>query len=289
MLRKWINLVLPLSLFFCIDPISALADEKVERIWEDEMVYYLVVDRFFNGEKNNDFNVNTKNASAYHGGDFQGIIEKLDYIRKMGFTTVCLDVIFDQSKYSQSGLYITDFYKPEEHYGTLDDFKQLIKEVHNRNMKVMIRFPLSFLSPSHPWIHDSNKQDWFDYEPVSENMGHGTVKLPKVVLNHDETAQYVLDVAKWWKEKTKLDGYFFYDIDQVPAKFWNRMIQELKTRDRNFYIVGELSKYNQDLLNTYIKFGFDSVLSQSTVSELQDAFEKPNQTLSNFSRKFEQG
>ena len=55
--------------------------------WQDEIIYFVFTDRFANGDKNNDFNVKN-DAWSYHGGDFQGLINKLDYIKDLGATTI---------------------------------------------------------------------------------------------------------------------------------------------------------------------------------------------------------
>ena len=56
--------------------------------WQDESIYYIMVDRFNDGDSKNEADVDTKNPLSFNGGDFQGIIDKLDYIKDMGFTAI---------------------------------------------------------------------------------------------------------------------------------------------------------------------------------------------------------
>ena len=61
--------------------------------WRDEVIYQLIVDRFHNGDINNDFNVDKRSMSRYHGGDWQGIIDKLDYLQALGVTTLWISPV----------------------------------------------------------------------------------------------------------------------------------------------------------------------------------------------------
>lgn len=138
----------------------------------------------------------------------------------MGFTTIRLGVIFDQRAYSRSGADTKDFYHPEEHYGTLNEFKQLVKEAHKREIKVMIDFPLT-ISPKHPWVKDPEKQNRFIIEDGNESNqeNNQSVTSPKLNMNDPETAQYVSKVAKWWLQETKIDGYFFHKLINFRKHF----------------------------------------------------------------------
>ncbi len=119
-------------------PIHTFADEKRE--WKDEVIYSIMIDRFNNGEPKNDKQLEFGNLEGYQGGDIRGIIKRLDYIKEMGFTTVMLSPLFESGKYD--GLDVRNFKKVNEHFGTDNDVKELVKEVHAKGMKVVFQFPL---------------------------------------------------------------------------------------------------------------------------------------------------
>ncbi|HFJ9463866.1 alpha-amylase family glycosyl hydrolase [Bacillus cereus] len=119
-------------------PIHTFADEKRE--WKDEVIYSIMIDRFNNGEPKNDKQLEVGNLEGYQGGDIRGIIKRLDYIKEMGFTTVMLSPLFESGKYD--GLDVRNFKKVNEHFGTDNDVKELVKEVHAKGMKVVFQFPL---------------------------------------------------------------------------------------------------------------------------------------------------
>ncbi|PEX92760.1 alpha-amylase [Bacillus cereus] len=119
-------------------PVHTFAEEKRE--WRDEVIYSIMIDRFNNGEPENDKQLDVGNLEGYQGGDIQGIIKRLDYIKEMGFTTVMLSPLFESEKYD--GLDVRNFQKVNEHFGTENDVKELVNEAHKKGMKVVFQFPL---------------------------------------------------------------------------------------------------------------------------------------------------
>ncbi|MBR4985924.1 MAG: hypothetical protein IKY83_09310 [Proteobacteria bacterium] len=111
--------------------------------WRDEVIYQLIVDRFNNGDINNDFNVDTRSLSRYHGGDWQGIIDKLDYLQALGVTTLWIsppvkNVEEDAGFASYHGYWTVDFLKHNPHFGDLATLRRLSDELHKRNMKLIL-------------------------------------------------------------------------------------------------------------------------------------------------------
>ncbi len=111
--------------------------------WRDEVIYQLIVDRFNNGDINNDFNVDTRSMSRYHGGDWQGIIDKLDYLQELGVTTLWIsppvkNVEEDADFASYHGYWTVDFIKHNPHFGDLATLRRLSNELHKRGMKLIL-------------------------------------------------------------------------------------------------------------------------------------------------------
>lgn len=204
MYKRLLCLLLVPVLFLYGIPVGAL--EKEERFWQDETVYSILVDRFHNGNTKNDYTVNVQDINSYNGGDFQGIIDKLDYLKEMGFTTISLSSIFDNEDNGYHGAWITDYYKPEEHFGSMKKFKQVVKEAHKRDLKVIIEFVADSVGPNHPWTKDLTKKEWF-------------TTAPKLNHTNDEVKQYLIDAAKWWMTETNIDGYYINHVNDVPKEF----------------------------------------------------------------------
>ncbi len=111
--------------------------------WRDQVIYQIVVDRFYDGDPNNNFNVEPSVPGKYHGGDWQGIIDKLDYLQDLGVTTLWISPVVknveeDAGFASYHGYWTQDFLRPNAHFGDLTKLRELIDAAHERNMLVIL-------------------------------------------------------------------------------------------------------------------------------------------------------
>lgn len=283
---KKITLFLTILLLFSTVPAHA-AVKKENRLWQDESIYSIMVDRFSNGDTKNDFEVNTKDPLAYNGGDLQGIIDKLDYIHDMGFTTIRLTPIFDNAKNGYHGYWVNDFYKIDEHFGSIKTFQDLVKEAHKRKMKVVIDFVANNVAPSNPLVSDSSKSNWFherkeigdgDNQQQLENGWKND--LPDLNQDNPEVKKYLIDAAKWWINKTNIDGYSLPEINLVPQGFWRDFSTEVKKVKKNFFLLGIMEENASTDVKSYKDAGVDSVLNNSYSAELRKVFANTDQSFS---------
>ena len=263
-------------LFFNVNTVGAV--EKEERKWQDETVYFLMIDRFNNGDQSNDTEVEVNDPNGYHGGDFQGVIDQLDYIKGMGFTTISLTPIFANADGGYHGYWVNDFYKTDEHFGSLALFKKLVDEAHKRDMKVIIDFVVNGVGSSHPWLSDSTKKDWF--KPQQGEVNEQNKTLAKLNQENSEVKKYLVDMGKWWIEETDIDGYRLESISDVPTSFWIDFTKEVKSVKKDFYLLGEVRTNNPDDIAAYVETGMDGFVDYPLNEELRKVFPKPNQSFS---------
>jgi alpha-amylase len=279
-LKKGTFLFFTFILFiFSTVPANA-AVKKTDRKWQDESIYYIMVDRFNDGDANNAPDVDTKNPLAYNGGDFQGIIDKLDYIKDMGFTAIDLTPIFDNAAKSYHGYAIQDFYKTDEHFGSMKTFKKLVKEAHKRQIKIMIDFVANSVAPTHPWVTDPQKQSWFHPKQQGNVASNDQQVLEKSWiggqpdLNQDnpEVTKYLIDAAKWWIEETNIDGYRLVAANFVPPTFWSTFSKDVKNVKKDFYLLGDIQSDDPNVVNLYKSTGIDSFTDTRLNSDLRKGF-----------------
>jgi alpha-amylase len=271
------RLLIPFLLFYAL-PVSA--EEKEEKIWQEELVYYVVVDRFHNGNPHNDGDdVDPQNHSAYLGGDIEGISKKLDYLQDMGFTTVALSSIFANEAGGYAGDLVEDHKKVEEHFGSMEDIKALVAEAHKRDMNVIVEFVANHVGPNHPWVEDESKKGWFHEKVDLTNVQNEEMRLkgwynglPDLSTENTETRDYLIDTAKWWMEETNIDGYYINHADTIEQEFWQLFNTELEAVNENFYLVGSLLDNRDETLNSYQEAGFDSLLNERFFEEASDMF-----------------
>lgn len=155
MRKKFLSLTsIFLSIFIFLSPLS-LADESKSRPWDEEIIYMVMTDRFFDGDPTNNNPDNIEGSydkdhlEAYHGGDIKGLIEKVPYLKELGITTLWITPIVKNietnmmadkggKQYGYHGYWASDFTKIDPHLGTEEDLKNLIDLLHENGMKLMV-------------------------------------------------------------------------------------------------------------------------------------------------------
>ena len=286
MKKALITLILICTLVISSVPAYA-ATERESREWQDETIYSIMVDRFFDANTKNDIDVNTQDPLAYNGGDFQGVMDKLDYLKEMGFTAIRLTSIFDNTDGGYHGYWVNDFYKTDEHFGSLKTFKKLVQEAHKRDMKVIIDFVTNNVSPGHPWVKDSSKRNWFNEQREISDLNNqdeienGWVNgLPDLNQDNPEVKEYLLDAAKWWINETDIDGYSLPEVNYVPESYWSEFSREVKKEKENFFLLGITAANSTVDLDTYKNAGIDSITDYQYSGNLRNVFAATNQSFS---------
>jgi glycosidase len=278
-------IVLPLFLFYAI-PIEAV--EQEERTLEDEVIYTIVVDRFFDGKSENNRDVDVNNPNTFNGGDFAGITKKLDYLKDMGMTTIILSPIFMNEKDGYHGYWIRDFYKTDPHFGTLNEFRTLVKEAHHRDMKVMVDLDIKHVGHHHSWVTDSEKKDWFiekkegTYKKQRREMETAWMEeLPSLHTKNPEVKEYLLEVARWWIAETNLDGYRLISPQDIEIDFWKDFVRVVKTEKTDVYLIGDSLGSEIESMSRYETIGIDAFMDYKQNEGLRNAFAAPDGSLIN--------
>ena len=163
-MRKILLLVLAILIFF------TSCDIKSNPVSYKDNMYFIMVDRFNDADENLP-DVDITDPKAYQGGDIRGIIQKLDYIKDLGMTAIWLTPIMDNADRGYHGYWIYDFYSVDEHFGTLDDFKELVEEAHKRDLKVILDYVVNHMGENSPWLLEPTKADWFHEDRSITNWG----------------------------------------------------------------------------------------------------------------------
>ncbi|MFC7371762.1 alpha-amylase family glycosyl hydrolase [Fictibacillus iocasae] len=283
--RFIIILLLPFLLFFFAE-MKALAEGK-DRSWQDESIYFIMIDRFHNGDLSNDYEVNTEDPYAYHGGDIKGITKKLDYIKKLGSTVIWLTPVVKNEEKGYHGYWTEDFYKVEEHFGNLDDMKELVSEAHKRDMKVILDLVVNHTGYKTRWLTQTDKKDWFheqqeiyDYQDQEQVENGWLSGLPDFNHENPEVREYLLDVAVYWIKETDIDGYRLDTVKHVPKTFWTDFAKAVREAKSDFYLLGEVWHDNPEYIAGYSEAGIGSFVDYPLYNEMTLAFSESGQPLS---------
>lgn len=235
-----------------------------------DVMYLIMTDRFANG--------NTANAQSteerakprgWHGGDFQGIEQHLDYLQLLGITTVWTTPVYNNipSPQSYHGYSATDMYAVDPHFGTLADYQHLASAVHQRGMKIVLDTVPNHVGPAHPWVKDSPLPDWFhgtaenhtvaktDFQSIPDphsswrerrdiTEGWFANALPDLNQENPLVAKYLIQNAIWWIETAGLDGLRIDTFPYVNRAFWQQFHAQLHALYPKLTTVGEV--FNSD-------------------------------------------
>lgn len=207
-----------------------------ERIWWKEAVCYQVYPRSFNDSNNDGI------------GDINGIREKLDYLKDLGIDVIWVSPIF-QSPNDDNGYDISDYQDIMDEFGTMEDFELLLKETHEKGMKLILDLVINHTSDEHPWFIESksskenNKRDWYIWQEGQngkEPNNWGSIfngsaweqteetddyylhifskKQPDLNWENANVRQALYDMINWWFDKG-IDGFRVDAITHIKKSF----------------------------------------------------------------------
>lgn len=132
----------------CAPPMEYLEDPAITNHvddWRDEVVYQVITDRFANGDVNNDFNVtqDPSNLNRHMGGDWQGLIDRVDYLSELGVTTIWVSPVVrnveeDAGIAGYHGYWAQSFVDTNPHMGDLAKLRELVDVMHAHDIKVVV-------------------------------------------------------------------------------------------------------------------------------------------------------
>lgn len=216
-------------------------------------------------------------------GNLRGVINTLERLKYMGIDVLYMTPIF---KSNSSHKYDTiDYYKIDESFGCEEDLKELVEKAHSMGMKVILDGVFNHTSPEFFAFKDivenkanSRYKDWYyiDSYPVKQpaRMTRPNYKtfayfggMPKLNLNNEETAEYFINVGKYWIEKCNIDGWRLDVGDEVVHEFWKKFRKAIKSVKEDAFILGEIWHYAGDFLEGD---EWDSIMNYSFYYSMQD-------------------
>ncbi|WP_419961384.1 alpha-amylase family glycosyl hydrolase [Psychrobacillus sp. BM2] len=234
-LTKWIVTGLLMS-SLCLAT-TQVSNAETNSSIHNESIYDLYVDRYFNKIGTNDYDVDPKDPNAFAGGDFLGVMEKMTHISDMGFTTISIGPVFATESYD--GKRVLNFDELERHFGTPKEFNELLDKSHEKDLKIMVEFPLNNYSENHIWAADNEKKDWI----LSTEDGQMHLDL-----TNTDVQQALIDTLVNFAETYKIDGVKLSELEGAPTSFINDLIAAVKeVRDPMYVIALEESEANFDL------------------------------------------
>jgi neopullulanase len=280
---------------------------RAQGVTSKDLIYLIMPDRFSNGDPANDSQpgmretaVHRDSMYARHGGDIQGVMNHLDYLKDLGITTVWMtpEIENDEPHASYHGYAVTDHYKTDPRYGTNELYKQYVDKCHSMGLKVIKDLVHNHVGTEHWFIRDMPMKSWVHQWPkyTNSNFRYGAVTDPhaapsdtKLMLdgwfdrrmadmneNNPYVQNYLTQNHIWWIEYAGVDGFRLDTYPFNDATYMADWAKKVKAEYPNFSIFGEVlddevsfeAYFTQG--NT-VNRGFDTHLPGITDAALKDA------------------
>ncbi|HKB66151.1 MAG TPA: alpha-amylase family glycosyl hydrolase, partial [Pyrinomonadaceae bacterium] len=276
-----------------------------------DVIYLIMIDRFSDGDSANNDPAQSRglydraNKFYYHGGDLQGIINRLPYLKDLGVTALWLTPWYDNYDRLNEielkdgkpctgfhGYNPQDFYAVEEHFGNLAKLSELVAAAHKLGLKIIQDEVVNHTGPYHPWVDDPPTPTWFNgtrqhhlknvfqtwtlHDPRAvERLKKETMEgwfldfLPDLNQHDPEVARYLIQNTLWWIGVSGLDGIRMDTWQYVPNTFWRQWTAAIKREYPKFTVVGEVK--DGDVIHTsYFQGGVVRDGSDSGLDSLLD-------------------
>lgn len=252
--------------------------------WKDMIVYEIFVDRFYkDGIDESWYKLPT--ANDIYGGNLKGILNKLDYLEKLGVNCIYLTPIF--SSPSNHKYDTVDYYTIDKSFGDKETLKTLIDECHKKDIKIILDAVFNHTSNQFFAFKDvlekgsnSKYYNWYLFKDKNSYECFGSSKnMPKFNTACSEAAEYAINVAKYWIKEFHIDGWRLDVANEIDHKFWRRFREEIKSVKPDAFIIGEAWDGAESYLNGD---QYDSVMNYPFMYALINYFAKNSFTINEF-------
>lgn len=230
-------------------------ENKNDFDWDESVVYFMVTDRFFDGNESNNTasgaDTYGDNPGLYHGGDFAGVTTKLDYLQDLGVNTIWITPIVENVKgvavtdegsedvpYNAAyhGYWASDFTKLNPTLGTTEEFETMISEAHKRGMRIMVDIVVNHAG----YGTESTFADMLRDKSVSE----GDIKswqsgLPDFATENADVRAKLVEWQTSWMKDYGVDYFRVDTVKHVDSTTWAALKNSTTEVNPSFKMIGE--------------------------------------------------
>lgn len=260
-------------------------------ITQKDIIYFILTDRFCDGDDKNNLNVDKQNPKKYHGGDFSGIIKKIPYLKNLGITAVWITPVYlsigdfyDGSGYH--GYWAMDFDKVDHHLYSKNPniknhskkhLKNLVDKLHEAGIKLILDMVVNHTG-YHNNIYDAYpnkkiKADWFNTGEYGDIIKGRLCGLPDINCSNVDAVDYLVNSILNWIEESGIDSIRMDTIKHVENTFWYFFKSYIKGKYRDITLIGEDLEYDVETISKYQKdHDFDTLFDFPLYRKIKDVF-----------------
>jgi glycosidase len=280
---------------------------RIQAVTNKDLIYLLMPDRFSNGDPKNDIvkgmketKLNRDSMYYRHGGDLQGVINKLDYLKDLGITTLWMtpEIENDMSLASYHGYAATDHYKIDPRYGNLALYKTLVDQLHEKGMKIVKDIVHNHMGTEHWFFKDMPMKNWVNEWPVFTQTsyrdepvmdphaskadqkkmldGWFVPTMPDFNQRNPYVQNYITQNHIWWVEYAGIDGLRLDTYPYNDPEYMKDWANKIKAEFPTLSIFGE-TLVNSAAAQAYftggntVSRGFDTELPGVTDAVMKNA------------------
>lgn len=234
---------------------SAPVRVEPQRDWADAVLYFVVLDRFANGDPANDVAVDLGAKGAFHGGDLAGLTAQLDEIASLGATALWITPLVDNidgfvtgagfPDWAYHGYWAEDFTRLDPRFGTEAELARLVEAAHARGLEVLLDVVYNHAGYGASYLSDPAFAGWLRSEARGEcgqdDLTSCVSGLPDFRTERPEVAEYLLEAHLGLADRVGLDGFRLDTVKHVDHPFWRE--HRRRTRERlgeAFFLIGEV-------------------------------------------------
>ncbi len=268
-----------------------------QRDWSDAVLYFVLLDRFANGDASNDAGVDPRNPGGFHGGDLQGLAAQLDEIASLGATAIWVTPLPRQiddcplaqggaeSGYTGSfehcafhGYWADDYTTLDPRFGSEADLAALVEAAHARGIKVLLDVVYNHVGYGSRYTTDPATRAWIRRKPVDCAVDALTCQvggLPDFRTEMPEVRDHLFEAHLGLARRTGLDGFRLDTVKHVEHDFWQAHRAASRARVApDFFLLGEVWGGSAEVLdpwfvNDEMDAGFDFTFKGSCESYVQ--------------------
>ena len=256
--------------------------------WRDAILYFVVLDRFADGDPSNNLEVDRQAKGAFHGGDLAGLRQQLDELAGLGVTAIWITPVVKNidgfvtgagfPDWGYHGYWADDFTRLDSRFGSEEDLEALVDDAHRRGIKVLLDVVYNHVGYDSGYTTAPATRGWFRTENAgtcgSDDLTSCLAGLPDFKTDLPEVREYLMGAHLGLASRVGLDGFRLDTVKHVEHDFWQEHRGRLDAElGEEFFLVGEVWGGDAKSLDPWfagdeMDAGFDFSFQGSTIGFL---------------------
>jgi glycosidase len=257
--------------------------------WPDAVLYFVVLDRFADGDPSNDFAVDRSAKGTFHGGDLAGLTAHLDDIAALGVTALWITPVVDNidgfvtgagfPDWAYHGYWADDFQAIDRRFGTEEELRKLVEAAHARGMRVLLDVVYNHAGYNSRYLTDPKTKGWLRSNENgtcgSDDLTSCVAGLPDFRTELPAVRDYLFAAHLGLAKRVGLDGFRLDTVKHVAHDFWQEHRRRVDAElGDDFFLLGEVWGGDAQVLDPWfagneLDAGFDFSFQGSVLGWLQ--------------------